>query len=156
MSNTALIFAVYWRTLLVLVLLILAGAFIQQFIHAANWVRNTNVFRTLFWFLITSIYVLFLWLMPKGLIHFLWGAKLNLCPLFWRTFNMAIIAMFLSLLVLPLIVYSVSSKDVWGYYKLYFQPLVLLIVPIFCIKQSLKQAQALLAAPHKSSIPQTH
>ena len=148
MSDKALVFAVYWRTFLVLVLLILSGAFIQQYIHAANWVSNTHYFPTLFWFLITSIYALFLWVRPKGFVHFLWGAKLNLSPLFWRRFNTAMIAMFLTLLVLPLIVYLISSKEVWGYYKLYFQPLVLLIVPIFCIKKSFNNMQTRTAVPH--------
>ena len=67
-----------------------------------------------------------------GLMAILWGSRL-LTPERWSRINRGTTWFFLALAILAFLVGQVATEPVWGYFKLYVQPLILLIWPALAI-----------------------
>ncbi|MFT6778246.1 MAG: intracellular septation protein A [Paraglaciecola sp.] len=132
-----MLFAVYWRTILATVLLIVTFSFVQQQINILAIAGNINYFPTLFWCFIAFVFFVFTIFLSNGLVFFLWGSALNLNNSFWRKFNISTVIFFIALSLLALVVHSSFDNDIWAYYKLFGQPSMLLIIPLLYIKKIL-------------------
>lgn len=126
--------AIYWRTVLSIFLLIILSSFIQSGFNSLGVLNNTNFYPTLFWGFIACFFFTAQLMNQKGLVYFFWGKRLGLDKVFWRNLSVVNIIFFISLALLAAIVYCFSSNEVWGYYKLFGQPLMLLVVPLIYIK----------------------
>jgi intracellular septation protein A len=67
-----------------------------------------------------------------GLMAILWGSRL-LTPGLWTRINLGTTWFFLATAALAFVVGQVATESLWGYYKLYGQPLILLTWPALAI-----------------------
>ena len=133
-------FSLYWRTILATVFLISVVAFVHQQFNVLAHVGNTNYYPALFWLLIATCFFAATFFQRNGLVFILWGNRLNLQPSFWRRFNFATGIFFVGLAILALVFYHLSGQELWSYYKLFGQPLLLIAVPALYTKKLLSDA----------------
>ena len=130
-----LVLSLSWRWLLVLTLLLGAGAFLQQQLNLLNLVSDTRLHPGIFWCAMAGLNALASMIYRPGLMAILWGSRV-LTPELWSRINWGTTWFFLALAVLALLVGQVATESVWGFFKLYMQPLILLMWPALAITRT--------------------
>lgn len=132
MKIPGLLLSLSWRWLLALALLLGAGAFLQQQLVFLNFASDTRLHPGIFWCCMAGLNALTSMVYRPGLMAVLWGSRL-LTPELWRRINLRTTWFFLAMAVLAFLVGQAATASVWGYFKLYVQPLILLIWPALVI-----------------------
>ncbi len=111
-------------------LLVVVSSFAQSGFNSLGVISNTNFYPTLFWGFMALLFLIAQLINKNGMVYFFWGKRLGLDNVFWRNLSIANIIFFVALALVALIVYAISSAQVWAYYKLIVQPLMLFAVPL--------------------------
>ena len=122
-------FAVYWRTVLAIVLLILLYAFAQQQFDFLSIAGNTRYYPSFFWLLVSLSFFVSFAINRNGLVYLLFGKRLGLTKAFWCRLNIANGVFFAFLAVLAYLVYAIFNTQTWQGFKLFVQPGLLLVMP---------------------------
>lgn len=122
--------AIYWRSISAIVLVIIFLSYCHQQFGILNLAGNSGYYPSLFWCLTALLFCAITLIQGKGLIYLLWGKRLPFDSSFWRNLNTSTIAFFIGLAILSLVVYSTRSIELWAKYKLYLQPLAIIIWPL--------------------------
>jgi len=122
--------AIYWRSVSAIVLVIIFLSYCQQQFGILNLTNNSSYLPSLFWCLATLLFCVITVFQRKGLIYLLWGKRLAFCSSIWRNINFSTILFFIGLAILSLVVHATLSIELWSSYKLYAQPLAIIIWPL--------------------------
>ncbi|MGB0835287.1 MAG: septation protein IspZ [Psychrobium sp.] len=101
----------------------------QQFSLLAL-IANNNYHPTAFWLAASCVAWLTMIVLPKGLVHVIWGRRLKLPNSVWRSVNLSFVALFLCLALIGLLAQAFTPELIWGVYRLYCQPLALILWPL--------------------------
>lgn len=132
MKTPSLFLSLSWRWLIALTLLLGAGVFLQQQLRFLNYVSDTRLHPSIFWCCMAGLNALISVIHRPGLMGILWGRRF-LTPDQWNRISLGTTWFFLALAVLAFLVGQVATETVWGFFKLYVQPLILLTRPAFAI-----------------------
>jgi len=125
------IWALYWRYLLLMLLLLPTMAWLNdQLGLMTRLVQATALWPTAFWSLVALFFLLATWIENNGLTFVFFGKRLQLGAAVWRRFNLVLILLFIALALAALAVHPMVSLEVWSLYKLYGQSAALLLVPL--------------------------
>ena len=122
--------SIYWRYLLALIIVFSVVFVVVQQFPLLSLIENKRYHPSAFWLVAVAVSILFTAATPSGFIKFIFGSRLNLSTQFWQYLNLSFIALFLFLALLPLAVQALCVSNFWGYYKLYFQPALLVFYPL--------------------------
>jgi intracellular septation protein A len=122
--------AIYWRYLLALIIVFSVVVVVVQQLPLLSLIENNRYHPSAFWLVVAAVSTLFTATTPNGFIKFFFGGRLNLSAQFWRHLNLSFITLFLLLALLALAVQALFVTNIWGYYKLYFQPVLLVFYPL--------------------------
>lgn len=126
--------AVYWRTLLAMVLAIFAITALHQQFGLMNLVADVRYHASFFWTMTGLVFVIASIFHRNGLIYFLWGRRLAVTDSVWLRLNVATIIFVIGLALLALVIGNTASHEVFARYKLLVQPAALMIWPIILAK----------------------
>ncbi len=121
----------YWRYLLAISLTLILVAFLSERMDLLDIVNDSGLIPTFFWFIIAVFFITITVVQKKGLPYVFFGGRLHLPDKAWLRFNVMIISLFIVLAIIGYIVNQLASKEVWSLYKLFGQPLCLLLLPLF-------------------------
>ena len=121
----------YWRYLLAISLLLILVAFLSEHLHLLNVVNDYGLLPTIFWFIISVLFISITFFQKKGLSYVFLGGRLHLPDKAWCWFNVMTISLFIVLAIIGYIVNQLASNEAWSFYKLVGQPLCLLLLPLF-------------------------
>jgi hypothetical protein len=124
------VWGLYWRYLISIAFALLLLAFLFERIDVLNEPANTTLLPTFAWASITLLFALICLVQNKGFAYLFFGRRLELSTCVWRWFNASIIVMFIGLSLLAWLVNALVDADVWGLYKLYVQPSIMLLFPL--------------------------
>jgi intracellular septation protein A len=122
--------AIYWRYLLALIIVFSVVVVVVQQLPLLSLIENHRYQPSAFWLVAAAVSAVFTAATPNGFIQFIFGSRLNLNTQFWQHLNFSFIALFLFLALLALTVQALFVSHFWGYYKLYFQPALLVFYPL--------------------------
>jgi intracellular septation protein A len=122
--------AIYWRYLLALIIVFSVVFVVVQQFSLLSLIENKRYHPSVFWLVAVAVSTLFTAATPNGFIQFIFGSRLNLSTQFWQYLNLSFISLFLFLALLALAAQALCVSDFWGYYKLYFQPALLVFYPL--------------------------
>lgn len=134
-------FSVYWRTILAISLLILCCGLIQPYVNILLQINNSNYYPTVFCLLMALVFFISTFIQPNGLVFVFWGKRVGLHTAFWRHLNNANALLFVALSILAIIVYASVDKHIWGYYKLFAQPIMFIFIPLIYTRKLLANAK---------------
>ncbi|WP_100642627.1 hypothetical protein [Alteromonas facilis] len=121
--------AIYWRFLLAVLTVFLLTVLTVQFLPILQFIANSHYHPSAFWLVATFIAMAISQLTSKGLVHAYFGKRLQLCPTFWSRINVCLFGLLGFLAACALVVQAVATPAGWANYKLYFQPVVLILGP---------------------------
>jgi intracellular septation protein A len=133
--------AIYWRYLLAVISVFLITVLIEQQIEFLSFFSNENYQPTAFWLLAMFLVLCLSTFTSKGIIYLFFGERLKGRPAFWRRIHYSFIGLFLTLAFIALLASFGFSATYWAYYKLLFQPVLLVFWPLFaggCMQYMLK------------------
>ncbi|WP_371379348.1 septation protein IspZ [Thalassotalea aquiviva] len=122
--------AIYWRSIFAIVLVILILSYCHQQFGILNLASNSSYYPSLFWCLSALLFCLITVIQRKGLIYLFWGKRLAFNNSIWRILNIGTILFFIGLAILSLVIYASLSNELWSKYKLYVQPVAIIIWPL--------------------------
>jgi intracellular septation protein A len=121
--------AIYWRFLLAVFIVFSITVIVVQQFSLLTLIENSRYHPTAFWLIAAAIAATFSIATSKGLTHSFFGNRLNFSPEFWQFINASFVALFLFLALLGAAFQAFASASIWTIYKLYFQPVSLIIYP---------------------------
>lgn len=121
--------AIYWRSVSAIVLVIVLLSYCYQQFGVLSLASNSNYYPSLFWCLTALFFCAVTVFHRNGLIYLFWGKKLAYNRSIWRYLNIGTILFFIGLAILSLVVYATTSIEIWAKYKLYAQPVIIIIWP---------------------------
>ena len=130
MNRVAIIWGIYWRFLVVTILLMVCLALVHGSVGLFDRIAKVNYQPTVFWLSMAGIFWLASTIKHNGLLSIFWGRILCLPALLWQKLSVSISLFFVVLAIIALLVYLSSNSDVWAFYKLWVQPLLLLCAPL--------------------------
>jgi intracellular septation protein A len=130
--------ALYWRYLFLIMLLLPGMAlFNDSYGLVGMLVNTTTLWPTAFWGMFGLLFILVSLMQSKGLAYLVWGRRLKLNAAAWSSFNLMLIAHFIALALFGWILSIVVSPQLWSLYKLYGQPVILLLWPLFAARHTM-------------------
>jgi intracellular septation protein A len=123
--------AIYWRYLLAVISVFLITVLIEQQIEFLSLFSNENYQPTAFWMLAVFLSLFLSAFTSKGIIYLFFGERLKGGPAFWRRMHHSFIGLFLTLAFIALLASFAFTAEYWAYYKLFFQPTLLVFWPLF-------------------------
>lgn len=121
----------YWRYLLSISISLLLIAFLSEQLNLLNLVSNSGLIPTVFWGILAVFFIAISLLQNKGLPYAFLGSRLALPNKAWCWFNFMNISLFVALAIIGYIVNQVANTEVWALYKLFGQPICLVLIPLF-------------------------
>lgn len=131
-------FSLFWRYIIAVMLVFLTVMLAEQQFSLLALIANNNYHPTAFWLMATFVAWLTIILLPKGLVHVIWGRRLKLPNSVWHSVNLSFVALFLCLALIGLLAQAITPELIWGVYKLYGQPLTLILWPLVVSAKLLK------------------
>lgn len=132
LEPAAKIWALYWRYLLFMALLLPAIALCNDELGLmAMWVTDVALWPTAFWSMTALLFAFGTLIQNKGLVYLFFGKRIQSPVTVWRKFNLFLILLFITLALFGLVVPSLLSPELWALYKLYGQSALLLFWPLF-------------------------
>lgn len=125
------LWGMYWRYLLSTSLSLLLVAFMSEQLNLLNLINNSSLMPTVFWCILAVFFILITLFQKKGLPYAFLGSRLHLPNKAWCWFNLMNISLFLALAITVYIVNQLVNKEVWAHYKLFGQPICLVLIPLF-------------------------
>ncbi|WP_371185514.1 hypothetical protein [Thalassotalea maritima] len=122
--------SITWRYLLAVIFVFILTAFASQQLALLLLVEQERYQPSAFWLLAALFAMLFSVVTPKGLAHVIFAKRLGFASQLWRGINQSFIALFLCLTIVGLFAQLILATELWGYYKLYFQPALLVLWPV--------------------------
>ena len=108
------------------------GAALQQHLQFLALVPDTRLHPSIFWCALAAINGLVSVASRAGLMAVLWGGRV-LTPERWRSINLGTSCYLLALAALALPIGLTANAEVWAFFKLYVQPLLLMIWPAWAV-----------------------
>lgn len=131
-------FSLFWRYIIAVILVFLTVMLAEQQFSLLALIANNNYHPTAFWLAASCVAWLTMIVLPKGLVHVIWGKVLKLPNGVWHSVNLSFVALFLCLALIGLLAQAITSELIWGVYKLYCQPLILILWPLVVSAKLLK------------------
>ena len=125
------LWGMYWRYILSISLLLVLVAFLSEQVNLINVGNNSGLRPTIFWSIIAGLFISVTLFKIKGLAYVFLGNRLQLTDKTWSWFNCLTISLFVVLAIIGYVVSQIASKEVWALYKLFGQPLCLVLLPWF-------------------------
>lgn len=122
--------AIYWRFLLAVITVFLPTVLAVKFLPILQLIPNPRYYPSAFWLVATLIAITISLFTSKGLVHAYFGKRMQLSLAFWTRINLCLFGLFGFLTGFALIIQAVSNPTVWTNYKLYFQPVMLILGPL--------------------------
>ncbi|QBY04222.1 hypothetical protein E2K93_07400 [Thalassotalea sp. HSM 43] len=122
--------SIYWRSLLGVVLVIGLTSFLYRHLSVLELIVNPNYHPAIFWCLTSLIFSVASLFERNGLAYVFWGKKLQYTKHYWRSLNLITIVFFLAFAVLSIVIHYSFNEVFWSYYKLFAQPVLLLLCPL--------------------------
>ena len=122
--------AIYWRFFLAVIVVFLLTVSAVNFLPILQSVPNPRYHPSVFWLVASSIAMASSQLTSQGLIFAFFGKRMQRSPVFWGRLSFYFFGLFASLAALALFAQAVLSPTIWAAYKLYFQPVVLILGPL--------------------------
>lgn len=127
--------SLFWRVMVIhLLFVVLLLVFFSNLANTTNqqdmYMKPTIIFGAL-----AVIFFAFTFVLKNGLVHVLFGARLNKSAAFWKRFTLLLSAVYLLLSLCNLAVAQMASLDLWIQYKT-FVPLAILLS--FCLIVSVR------------------
>ncbi|WP_409574590.1 septation protein IspZ [Thalassomonas sp. M1454] len=123
----------YWRYLLSIFFSSLLVAFISEQLNLLNLINNFSLMPTVFWCILAVFFILITLFQNKGLPYVFLGSRLHLSNKVWCRFNLMNISLFFALAIIAYIVNQVVNEEVWALYKLFGQPIFLVLIPLLSL-----------------------
>lgn len=108
-----LAWAVFWR---VLVLLLAFSVLVVLPLRSSAFITDPRFFTwktSVLWIAFAVIILLAQAALPHGLVHTLWGKRLNQGAVFWRKLSFATAALFVCLAIVSIVLAQVLSFESW-------------------------------------------
>lgn len=122
------LWGMYWRYLLSILLSLFFVAFMSE---QLNLINDSSLMPTVFWCILSAFFILITLFQNKGLPYVFLGSRLRLSNKAWSWFNLMNISLFLVLAIIGYIINQIVDKEVWALYKLFGQPICLVLIPLF-------------------------
>lgn len=122
--------AITWRFLLAVMSVFLITVFSINFLPILQSVPNPRYHPSVFWLVATLFVTAISLFTSHGLVHAFFGKRLQLHSAFWVRVNHCLLGLFGFLAVFAFVMQAVSNPMVWANYKLYFQPIMLILSPL--------------------------
>ena len=131
-------FSLFWRYIIAVILVFLTVLLAEKQFSLLALIANNNYHPRALWLATTFVAWLTMIVLPKGLVQVIWGRRLKLSNGVWRSVNLSFVALFLCLALIGLLAQAITSELIWGVYKLYCQPLTLILWPLVMSVKLLK------------------
>ena len=122
--------AIYWRFMLAVFTVFLLTVLAVQAMPILQQVPDSDFHPSVFWLVACVFSLITTQLTSRGLVHAFIGKHLPLPANLWTRINISFSALFCFLAVLGLLVPFIVIQDIWALYKLYAQPLILILGPL--------------------------
>ena len=130
MIERSTLWGVYWRYLIAVAIVFFTVVVVAVQLPFLSLIENSRFHPMAFWLMVMSFALLFTLVAPPGVIRLLFGYRLNLSPQIWRQLNFSFVGLFLLLALMGLLAQGILNTSLWGYYKLYLQPMALVTWPL--------------------------
>jgi len=125
------LWGLYWRYLFSITLSLVLVAFLSEQLNLLSFVDDFGLRPTIFWTIIALLYIFISLLQNKGFPYLFLGSRLNLADNIWYRFNIMTISFFVLLAFIGFGVNQIANEEIWAFYKIYGQPLCLVVIPMF-------------------------
>jgi intracellular septation protein A len=125
------LWGLYWRYLFSITLSLFLVAFLIEQLSLLRFVDDTGLLPTIFWSSITLFYISVSLIQNKGFPYLLFGNRLHLAGKVWHRFNVMTISFFVVLAIIGYGVNQIVNEEIWAFYKIFGQPLCLVVIPMF-------------------------
>lgn len=121
----------YWRYILSISLSLLLVSFLSEQLNLINLVNHSNLQPTVFLSIIAVLFIAVTYFQRKGISYLFFGNRLRLSDKAWYWFNFITVSLFVVLAVFGFVVSQIVTKEALAIYKLFGQPLCLVLFPLF-------------------------
>jgi intracellular septation protein A len=125
------LWGLYWRYLFSITLSLVFVAFLSEQLSLLSFVDDFGLLPTIFWSSIALFYISISLIENKGFPYLLFGSRLNLADKSWYRFNVMTISLFVLLAIIGFGVNQIANEEIWAFYKIFGQPLCLVVIPMF-------------------------
>ena len=124
------LWGMYWRYLLSISMSLLLVTVLSEQLKLLSLVNNSGLLPSVFWGIIAVFFTTITLFQNKGLPYIFLGKRLGLSNKVWCWFNIMNISLFVALVIIGYIVNQLANKEVWALYKLFGQPICLVLIPL--------------------------